>query len=212
MSPDDQITIADIYSRLHDYPASELALQRAKTDESDPRIAAYIHFVRGELAEAAGDKVRAVLEMNEFGAACAKLPFGNHCGGNICRIELVEEAIAHPETADAAFASGGHFVDCYRFRADIPRWSGRLAWRPKNVCGCSRARTGSSVRLLKSRERLPDHILGMNGAELLLARLMFPGLRSERISLWRVHHGILPCVRNEATGRIPVEIARCLWP
>jgi tetratricopeptide (TPR) repeat protein len=31
----------------------------------------------------------------------------------------MEEAVGQPAKADAAIKAGGHFVDCYRFRADI---------------------------------------------------------------------------------------------
>ena len=78
---EEEIRIADIEARLHEQAASELALQQAKADVSDLSIAAYIHFVRGELAEAAGDKGRAVAEMDEFGAICANSPFLSTCPG-----------------------------------------------------------------------------------------------------------------------------------
>ena len=39
--------------------------------------------------------------------------------GNNCWIALVEEAVGHPDKADAILTSAGTFVDCYRFRADI---------------------------------------------------------------------------------------------
>jgi tetratricopeptide (TPR) repeat protein/tetrahydromethanopterin S-methyltransferase subunit G len=122
----EEIIIADIEARLHDHAASELALHQAKADASDPSIAAHIHFVRGELAEAAGDKARAVEEMDAFGAICANSPFLSNCPGNTCWIAPAEEAVGHPEKADAVLKTGGQFVDCYRFRADI--LDGRGDW------------------------------------------------------------------------------------
>jgi tetratricopeptide (TPR) repeat protein len=122
----EEIIIADIEARLHDHAASELALQQAKADVSDPSIAAHIHFVRGELAEAAGDKARAVAEMDAFGAICAHSPFLSNCPGNTCWIAPAEESVGQRGKADAVLKAGGRFVDCYRFRGDI--LDGRSDW------------------------------------------------------------------------------------
>jgi tetratricopeptide (TPR) repeat protein len=64
--------------------------------------------------------------MDAFGAICANSPFLSNCPGNTCWIAPAEEAVGHPEKADAVLKTGGQFVDCYRFRADI--LDGRGDW------------------------------------------------------------------------------------
>jgi tetratricopeptide (TPR) repeat protein len=49
----------------------------------------------------------------------------NYPGYN-CWIAPAEEAVGHPERADAVLKAAGTFVDCYRFRADI--LDGRGDW------------------------------------------------------------------------------------
>jgi len=111
--------IADIQARLHDPEAADLALKTTKEDPHDPTIAAMTHNVRGRLAAEAGDAARAATEMEAFGAAYADPAVSSNSPGYNCWIAPAEEAAGHPDKADAVLKTGGTFVDCYRFRADI---------------------------------------------------------------------------------------------
>ncbi len=119
-------TLADIYARLHDPEAAELAIKTAKEDPDDLPGNAIIHHVRGRLAIEAGDVATAVAEMEAFGKAYADPAVSTSNPGYQCWIALAEEAAGHPDKADELLKSAGTFVDCYRFRADI--LDGRGDW------------------------------------------------------------------------------------
>jgi tetratricopeptide (TPR) repeat protein len=118
--------IADVQARLHDPEAAELALKTTKEDPHDPTIAALTHFVRGRLAAEIGDPAQAATEMEAFGSAYADPNVSSSNPGYNCWIAPAEEAAGHPDKADAVIKTGGTFVDCYRFRADI--LGGRGDW------------------------------------------------------------------------------------
>ena len=121
-----QITIADIDIRLHDLADADIMLQTVKPDPADASNAVMTHFIRGRLAAEAGDIVRAVTEMETFGEMFRDPAIRYSFPGYSCWIAPVEEAAGHPGKADAALASAGTYVDCYRFRADI--FDGRGDW------------------------------------------------------------------------------------
>ncbi|HSY08378.1 MAG TPA: hypothetical protein VK820_07570 [Steroidobacteraceae bacterium] len=118
--------IADIRARLHDPQAADLALKTTKEDPHDPTIGALTHFVRGRLAAEAGDVAGATMEMEAFGSDYANPAVSSNNPGYHCWIAPAEEAAGHPDKADAVLKTGGTFVDCYRFRADI--LAGRGDW------------------------------------------------------------------------------------
>jgi tetratricopeptide (TPR) repeat protein len=111
---------------LHYPESANLALKTTKEDPHDPTIAAMTHHVRGRLAAEAGDAATATIEMAAFGAAYADPVVSSQYPGYNCWIAPVEEAAGHPDKADAVLRTGGTFVDCYRFRADI--LDGRGDW------------------------------------------------------------------------------------
>ena len=111
--------IADVYARLHDLDAAELALKTSKADPNDPAGGALIHHVRARLAAEAGDTATAVTEMEAFGIAYQNPAVSTNNPGYHCWIAPAEEAAGHPDKADAFLRTAGTFVDCYRFRADI---------------------------------------------------------------------------------------------
>jgi len=121
-------TLADIYARLHDSEAAELALKTTKDAVGDLTIAAMTHFVQGRLAAEAGDASAAASEMEAFGIAYANHAESTNNPGYNCWIAPAEEQAGHPDKADEVLRTGGAFVDCYRFRADILSvrgdWSG----------------------------------------------------------------------------------------
>jgi tetratricopeptide (TPR) repeat protein len=118
--------IADIDVRLHDAADAELQLQTAQADASDRTVEALTHFVHGRIAAETGDNARAAAEMEAFGAVFADPVVSSDYPGYDCWIAPAQEAAGHPERADATLKSAGHFVDCYRFRADI--LDGRGHW------------------------------------------------------------------------------------
>jgi len=141
------IVIADIEARLHDSASAELTLQTTKAEATDPNIAAMTHFVRGRLAAEAGDALRAATEMEAFGTAYADPIVSSNSPGYSCWIAPAEEAARHPDKADAVLKTGGTFVDCYRFQADI--LDGRGDWAGAQRCiGLGRSRPRSSRRVL----------------------------------------------------------------
>jgi tetratricopeptide (TPR) repeat protein len=115
----DAPSIADIDARLHDEADAELQLQTAQASAADPTIAAITHFVHGRLAAEAGDIAKAASEMEAFGVAFADPLVSSDYPGYNCWIAPAEAAAGHFDRAEAALKAGGHFVDCYRFRADI---------------------------------------------------------------------------------------------
>jgi tetratricopeptide (TPR) repeat protein len=111
--------IADVYARLHDWEAADLALKTATEDPDDVAGIALAHNVHGRLALEAGDTATAVTEMEAFGTAFENPSVSTENPGYQCWIAPAEEAAGHPDKADALLKSAGTYVDCYRFRADI---------------------------------------------------------------------------------------------
>ncbi len=112
-------SLADIYSRMHDAAAAELALETTKADTNDPSIDAIAHFVRGQLAAEAGDSQKSVTEMEAFKTGFANAIVSTNYPGYDCWVAPAEEAAGRPDKADAILETAGTYVDCYRFRGDI---------------------------------------------------------------------------------------------
>jgi tetratricopeptide (TPR) repeat protein len=119
-------SLADVDARLHDAASAQLELETTRPVEQDPTIAAISHFVRGRLAAEAGDSQRAASEMEAFAIANTDPDVRANFPGYSCWVALAEEAAGHPDKADTVLETGGTFVDCYRFRADI--LDGRGDW------------------------------------------------------------------------------------
>jgi tetratricopeptide (TPR) repeat protein len=119
-------SLADIYARMHDASAAELALKTTKADANDPTIGAITHFVRGMLAAEAHDTARAASEMEAFQQSYASPIVSSNYPGYDCWVAPAEEAIGRPARADAVFAAARTYVDCYRFRGDA--LDGRGDW------------------------------------------------------------------------------------
>jgi len=129
--------IAVVEALMHDPAAAEFALQTTKSDVRDPTIVPFSHFVRGVLAHESGDSARAAIEMNTFLHAYAD-PAVSWAGyGYNCWAAPAEEAVGHPDKADAILNTGGTFVDCHRFHGDIlderGDWKGAQEWYAKAV-------------------------------------------------------------------------------
>jgi tetratricopeptide (TPR) repeat protein len=115
------INIALVDMALHD-PASarfQLETTLGNGGAADPVVAAQMHRLRGLLAADAGDKDAAVTEMEAYQTALKDPAVANAEPGYACSAAPAEEAAGHPDKADAVLKAGGHFLDCYRYRADI---------------------------------------------------------------------------------------------
>ena len=110
---------ADFDARMHDRQAAELALQTVSNAASDPWAIAMTHFVHGEEAIDRGDGPAAAREMEAFAVADRNPLINFEVPGYSCWLAKAEEMTGQLDKAVAAAAAGGHFVDCYRFKADI---------------------------------------------------------------------------------------------
>lgn len=111
--------IADALARMHDPQAAELYLETAPDEASGPWLTGMKHFVHGWEALDRGDWGRAASELEGFETAYANPVVRTQVPGYDCWLAPAEEMAGRPERADAVLRSGGRFVDCYRFRADI---------------------------------------------------------------------------------------------
>jgi tetratricopeptide (TPR) repeat protein len=109
--------IAGLDVDLHDTTDAQLRLQ--SFDLTDPYTAAMAHYVRGRLAEGAGDTTTALREMRAYAAANADPAVSQGDRSFHCYVAPAEEAAGNTARADAEIVAGGHFVDCYRDRADV---------------------------------------------------------------------------------------------
>jgi tetratricopeptide (TPR) repeat protein len=111
--------IADVIARMHDPDGAELYLETAADNGGSNWSAAMTHFVHGREALERGDGMRAASEIEAFVAASSDPLVRDNGAGFACWLAPAEEMAGRPQKADAALATGGTFVDCYRFRADI---------------------------------------------------------------------------------------------
>jgi tetratricopeptide (TPR) repeat protein len=116
--------IAGVDTDLHDFADADLRLKMF--DLSDPYAAAMLHYVRGRMAQEAGDTATALREMEAWGAANANPAVSQGDTSYHCLVAPAEEAAGHRDRADAELRAGGNFVDCYRFHADA--LDGRGDW------------------------------------------------------------------------------------
>jgi tetratricopeptide (TPR) repeat protein len=112
--------IADIEIQLHDPIAAGQALGLVRSTQ-DLMGESRLHAVRAELAAEAGDVQSAASEIEAAAMPCAQSSGGGSgsCLLQICQTALFEEQAGRHNKADAALGAGGHYLDCYRFRADI---------------------------------------------------------------------------------------------
>jgi len=111
--------IAGAQALEHDPAAAELTLQTASVDaHGTPLQLAYLHLVRGVLAEEAGDTAHAALELEATEASAGgSRAFFDEVGA--CQLAVAADAAGHPDEADAVIAMGTRIPDCQRFRGDI---------------------------------------------------------------------------------------------
>lgn len=66
-----------------------------------------------------GDVAAAATELEAFAQAYVNPAVVSQYAGYRCWIAPAEEAAGHPQMAEAVLKTGGSYVDCHRFRADI---------------------------------------------------------------------------------------------
>jgi tetratricopeptide (TPR) repeat protein len=111
---------------LHDPVAAKFALLTSKNDPNDQTIIPLTNLARGLIATEMGDHERAVTELEAYLGTYSNPAVVWASAGLNCWVAPAEEAAGHSDKADAVIKTGGSFVDCYRFRADI--LDGRGDW------------------------------------------------------------------------------------
>jgi tetratricopeptide (TPR) repeat protein len=109
--------MAELDIKLHDIDQAKLHLETF--DMNDAYAAAMAHFVRAGIAADAGDLPGAAREMEAWGALSANPAVSGGDTSYHCAIAAAEDAAGNAVRAEAEAQAGGHFVDCYRYRADI---------------------------------------------------------------------------------------------
>jgi tetratricopeptide (TPR) repeat protein len=102
---------------LHDFADAKLRVNTF--DETDPYAVAMLHYVRGRTAQAQGDTETALREISAFGTAYANPAIAGGDTSYHCYVAVAASAAAQNALADAELKAGGHYVDCYRARADM---------------------------------------------------------------------------------------------
>jgi len=132
---------------LHDPVAAKFALLTSKNDPNDQTIIPLTNLARGLIATEMGDHERAVTELEAYLGTYSNPAVVWASAGLNCWVAPAEEAAGHSDKADAVIKTGGSFVDCYRFRADI--LDGRGDWvGAKSLCGSRRAGAGPARGVL----------------------------------------------------------------
>jgi len=114
---EDSPAMAELDIDLHDIDQAKLRLETF--DMNDAYAAAMAHYVRAGIAADAGDPQGAAREMEAWGAANANPAVSGGDSSYHCGIAAAEDAAGHAAQAEAEARAGGHFVDCYRYQADI---------------------------------------------------------------------------------------------
>jgi tetratricopeptide (TPR) repeat protein len=139
----EMLSIAQTDVQIHDVDAADLRLASAVWDQKSPPDIANAAVARAWLAEEVGDLTAASNAWDDYAVAYADPGVATASPWQICWAAPTFQRTGHPAKADAALdapikAIGiGHFVDCYRFRADVldlrGDWAGAQAWYARAV-------------------------------------------------------------------------------
>ena len=112
---------AEMLARMHAYKQALQVLQTSPGAGSDPYELAEAAFIQGLLGLDQQNYAHAADAFQITVTLLIKNPAlqGNFYAQTGCYLGLALEYTGQPGKADAAIAKGGHFVDCYRFKADI---------------------------------------------------------------------------------------------
>jgi tetratricopeptide (TPR) repeat protein len=125
---------AEILARMHADAQANLILQTTPGAGSDHYVVTANDYVQGLMALARHDYAQAANVLETADALLTQYPVlqTDFYSPPVCYLGLAEELAGHPDKADAAIAKGGHFVDCYRFKADIADHRGDWAQAQKD--------------------------------------------------------------------------------
>ncbi|MDE2197247.1 MAG: hypothetical protein KGJ56_08670 [Gammaproteobacteria bacterium] len=117
----DQPFDAEMLARMHAAKQADLILQTSPGAGTDPYVMAETAFVQGVMALDRRDYAAAAAQLQTANSLLIQNPSQmlNFVTRPVCYLGLAMEYTGHPKQADADIAQGGHFVDCYRFKADL---------------------------------------------------------------------------------------------
>ena len=126
----DQPFDAEMLARMHADKQASLVLQTSPGAGTDPYVIAETAFVQGLMALDRQDYAAAATQFQTTNTLLTQNPSQmlNFVTQPVCFLGLALGYTGHPKQADADIAQGGHFVDCYRFQADMADHQGD--WAP----------------------------------------------------------------------------------
>ncbi|MGH8398457.1 MAG: tetratricopeptide repeat protein [Gammaproteobacteria bacterium] len=117
----DPPTDAEMLARMHADRQASFILQSTPGAGSDHFVVAATNYVQGLMALNRRDYPTAASALETTASMITQYPVlqSDFNSPPACYLGLAEEMAGHPDKADAAIVKGGHYVDCYRFKADI---------------------------------------------------------------------------------------------
>ncbi|MHB8405268.1 MAG: tetratricopeptide repeat protein [Gammaproteobacteria bacterium] len=130
----DQPFDAEMLARMHTDKQAVLILQTSPGASSDPYVIAESAFVQGIMDLDRRDYAQAAAQFQTTNTLLTQNPslMLDFVTQPVCYLGLALGYTGHPKQADADIAQGGHFVDCYRFKADIAEHRGDWAQAQKD--------------------------------------------------------------------------------
>lgn len=125
---------AEMLARMHAHKQATLILQTSPGAGSDPYVLAETAFVQGIMALDRQNYSQAVTQFQMTETLLTQNPTQqtNFYTSTSCYLGLALGLSDQMVKADAAISKGGHFVDCYRFKADIADHRGDWAQAQKD--------------------------------------------------------------------------------
>jgi len=130
----DQPFDAEMLARMHADKQASLVLQTSPGAGTDPYVMAETAFVQGLMALDRQDYAAAATQFQTTNTLLTQNPSQmlNFVTQPVCFLGLALSYTGHLKQADADIAQGGHFVDCYRFQADMVDHQGDWAQAQKD--------------------------------------------------------------------------------
>jgi tetratricopeptide (TPR) repeat protein len=125
---------AEQLARMHADKQAAFTLQTSPGAGTDHFVMAQTVYVQGLMAMDQQKYAQAASDLEMVDSLSVQYPVlqGDFISNPVCYLGLAEELAGHPDKADAAIAKGGHFVNCYRFKADIADHRGDWAQAQKD--------------------------------------------------------------------------------
>jgi tetratricopeptide (TPR) repeat protein len=125
---------AEFLARMHEAGAAEQELETSPGAGSDPYVIAQTYYVRGLIGVLDGQYAAAYPSLATADKLVSQSSFvaSSFYAPPACLAGLTAEMIGQHDVADADIKRGGHFEDCYRFKADIADHRGQWAEAQKD--------------------------------------------------------------------------------